>query len=85
MQIQAIDNGPSIVLSPPDLDQINTARRFLKGAAMMLLEAANGDLVIEKIANEAMTLACVTEIVLYDRRQTRMESESKIILTTIRG
>lgn len=61
-----IDTTPSIVLSKPDAEAINRARRWLRGAAALLAAASNGDPTIEKIAAEASTLAVVTEIVLHD-------------------
>lgn len=61
-----IDNTPRIVLDKPDIKKINTARRWLRGAAMLLAESSNGDEFIDRLANEASVLANMAEIAAWN-------------------
>jgi hypothetical protein len=59
----SIDNSLRIVVSKPNIQTLNRARRWLRGAAALLADASNGDRVVEKLACEASTLSVMTEII----------------------
>ena len=61
-----IDNHVSIVLANPDVEAVKRARRWLRGAAMILHDAANGHELTERIASEAALLANLADIALFD-------------------
>lgn len=69
MTDESIDNKPRIVLDKPDLEKINTARRWLRGAAMLLAESSNGDEFVDRLANEASVLANMAEIAAWNESQ----------------
>jgi hypothetical protein len=49
-----------------DLETVKKVRRWLRGAAMLLAEAANGDPAIEHIAREVSDAATMTEAAILD-------------------
>lgn len=66
MANETLDTSPTIMLANPNVDTVKRARRWLRGAAMLLADASNGDPIVERLACEASTLATVTEIALYE-------------------
>lgn len=63
---KGIDKPPRIVLNQPDMNVVDQARRWLRGAAMLLADASNGDPVIERLACETSSLALVAEVVVQE-------------------
>jgi CheY-like chemotaxis protein len=64
--LESLDNKPSIVLANPDLEAVKRARRWLRGAALILHDAANGHETVERIASEAALLADLAAIAIFD-------------------
>ena len=61
-----IDNQVPIVLANPDIEAVKRARRWLRGAALILHDTANGHETIERIASEAALLADLAAIAIFD-------------------
>lgn len=61
-----VDNDPRIVLAKLDIEAVKRARRWLRGAAMLLADASNGDELIDRIADEAAVLANMAAIALHE-------------------
>lgn len=66
MSEKNIDNSPRIVLAKPDIETVKRARRWLRGAAMLLADASNGSEMIDRIAHEASTLALMAEVAVLE-------------------
>jgi flagellar basal body P-ring protein FlgI len=66
MSEKNIDNSPRIVLAKPDIETVKRARRWLRGAAMLLADASNGSEMIDRIAREASTLALMAEVAVLE-------------------
>jgi len=62
----AIDKEPRIVFAKPDIEAVKQARRWLRGAAMLLADAANGSPMIEQIARETSTVALMAEVAVLE-------------------
>lgn len=62
---QPLDSKSSIMLAKPDVEMIKSARRFLRGAAVLLDCASNGDPFIERLAGESSVLANMAEVALF--------------------
>jgi hypothetical protein len=58
-----------ITNAPPDVTQLNTARRWLLGASKILADASNGDELVDRIAGEAAVLANMTEIAIFGTKE----------------
>jgi hypothetical protein len=61
-----LDKLLPVVSKKPDVEAIKQARRWLRGAAMLLADASNGVPTIERLAREAIALSAVAEILEHD-------------------
>jgi hypothetical protein len=66
MSEKALDKSPRIVLAKPDMETVKRARRWLRGAAMLLADASNGDPLIERLAGEASIVALLAEVAILE-------------------
>ena len=74
---KSLDKSSSSVVGKPDVEAIKRARRWLRGAAKLLAEAANGCPMVERIACETQTVALMAEVAACEYSELPVKCISK--------